>query len=73
MPLPLYVEAKCFGMSQVGLTQSLYEGYSESKERFAFKKKSIDNRKGNEYAGCSTHLHQHLYIVTFDIEAFVVT
>jgi hypothetical protein len=50
-----------------------YEGYPESKERFAIKKICIDNRKENEYAGCSTHLHQHLHIVTFDIEAFVVT
>jgi hypothetical protein len=33
----------------------------------------IDNRKEDEYACYSTHLHQHFHIVTFEIEAFVVT
>jgi hypothetical protein len=33
----------------------------------------IDNRKENEYVGCSTHLYQHFYLVTFEIEVFIVT
>ena len=49
-----------------------YEGHLESKERFAFKKIFIDNRKEKEYAGFIAHLHLLLHIVTLETEALVV-
>ena len=49
----------------------MYEGRSESKERFATKV-LIDNREETEYAGFIPHLHLLLHTVTLDIEALVV-
>jgi len=50
----------------------MYEGRSESKERFFHTKRFINNTKEREYAGFITHLHLLLHIVTLDTEAFVV-
>ena len=50
----------------------IYEGRSESKERFPHTQIFIDNRKETEYAGFITHLHLLLHIVTLDTEALVV-
>ena len=51
---------------------AMYEGRSESKERFFHTKLFIYNRKEAEYAGFITHLQLLLHIVTLDIEALVV-
>ena len=49
----------------------MYEGRSESRERFCHTKTSTDNRKETEYAGFIIHFHLLLHIVTLDIEALV--
>jgi hypothetical protein len=49
----------------------MYEGRSESIERFAIKI-FIDNRRETEYAGFITHLHLLLHKVTLDPEALIV-
>ena len=56
----------------ISISWKMYEGRSESKERFAIQRYLLIIRKKQNMQGFITHLHLLLHIVTFDTEALVV-